>query len=159
MILLYQRKARADGFAPTDPRKLTAIFTYLFTRAHYPNLRLESVLHCKDTIPKIRNKYSQKRNCAATFPIPTFKFLWAIYKFPWSVCLLCCRKIGGLNVGIYRSLTDTWMWKLGLRPRNSFSGNTEIQISLQCMHAKVSAFIQDHTTEYEHMMELRAETL
>jgi len=26
--------------------------------------------------------------------------------------------------GIYKSLRDTWMWKLGLRPRNSFSGNT-----------------------------------
>jgi hypothetical protein len=31
--------------------------------------------------------------------------------------------------------------KLGLRPRNSFSGNTEIQISLQCVHAKVIAYI------------------
>jgi hypothetical protein len=28
--------------------------------------------------------------------------------------LLQPRKIGGPNVGIYRSLTDTWMWKLGL---------------------------------------------
>jgi len=26
-------------------------------------------------------------------------------------------------VGIYNSLTDTWMWELGLRPRYSFSGN------------------------------------
>jgi hypothetical protein len=26
-------------------------------------------------------------------------------------------------VGVYKSLTDTWMWKLGLRPRSFFSGN------------------------------------
>ncbi len=71
--------------------------------------------HCKDTILKVRNKYSQKRNCAATVLILTFTFLWAIYIFPWSVCLFCCRKIGGPNVGLYRSLTDTnecgnWDW-------------------------------------------------
>ncbi len=86
----------------------------------------------KYTIPKIRNKYFQKRNCAATVPIATFMLLWATHIFPRSVCLFCCRKIGGPNMGTYRSLKDTWMWKLELRPRNSFSGNTKIQISLQC---------------------------
>ncbi len=73
------------------------------------------VLHCKETIPKIRKKYSQKRNCAVSVPICTFLFLWAIYIFPRSVCLFCCRKICGPIMGIYKSLTDTWMWKLGLR--------------------------------------------
>jgi hypothetical protein len=49
-------------------------------------------MHCKEPIPKIWNKYSQKRNFAATVPISTFMCLWAIYIFPWSICLLCCRK-------------------------------------------------------------------
>ncbi len=39
-------------------------------------------------------------NGATTVPIPTFMFLCAIYtythwEFPQSVCIFCCRKIGG----------------------------------------------------------------
>ncbi len=36
---------------------------------------------------------------------------------------ISCNRIGRSIVGIYKSLTDTWMWELGLWPRNSFSGN------------------------------------
>ncbi len=63
---------------------------------------------------EIRNKYSQQRHCAATVSIPTFMFLWAIYVFLGSVCLFCCRKIGGPDVGINRSLQThdcgNWDW-------------------------------------------------
>ena len=31
--------------------------------------------HCKDTVPRIGNKYSQKRNCGASFSIPKFMYL------------------------------------------------------------------------------------
>jgi hypothetical protein len=30
------------------------------------NIRTAGVMHCKDTIPKIQNKYAQERKCAAT---------------------------------------------------------------------------------------------
>ncbi len=53
------------------------------------------------TVLKIRFIYSQTRNCAASFPIPTLMYLWAIYLFPGLVCLIGCSKIGRLILGIY----------------------------------------------------------
>jgi hypothetical protein len=65
------------------------------------------------------NWYFQNRIIMFSFPVPTLIYLWEIYIFPGSVCLFCCREICGPILGIYKSLTDTWMWKLGLRPRYS----------------------------------------
>ncbi len=77
------------------------------------------------TVSKIRFMHSQKWNCAASFPIPTFMHLWAIYIFPESVCIFGCSKIGGPILRIYISLKDTWMWKFGDRALYFCFGNIE----------------------------------
>jgi hypothetical protein len=43
---------------------------------------------------------------------------------------ISCSRIGRSILGIYKSLTDTRIWKLGLWPRNSFSGSICFKISL-----------------------------
>ncbi len=70
------------------------------------------------------NCYFQNRIIMFYLPVPTLIYLWEIYIFTGSVCLLCCRKICGPILGIYKLLTDTWMWKLELRPHNSQKRNT-----------------------------------
>ncbi len=59
----------------------------------------------------------QNYNVLSPSPYTTLIYLWEIYIFPGSVCLCCCREICGPFLGIYKSLKDTGMWNLGLRPQ------------------------------------------
>ncbi len=85
------------------------------------------------TAKNIPFMYSFSRNSAALAPISTFMCLWAIYIVPGSVYNISSSRIGRPIVGLYKSLPDAWMWKLGLRPRYTFSGNICFEISVICL--------------------------
>ncbi len=75
-----------------------------------------------------------KQNYCIMFclPVPVFLHSYCIsvrdLYISRTVCLFWCSQICGSILGIYcilyKSLTDTWLWKLGLRPRNSQKRNT-----------------------------------
>ncbi len=71
---------------------------------------------------------------------------------------ISCSRIGRSIVGIYKSLTDTWMWKLGLRQRNSFFWEFLVLIfgivSLQFMHGNVFAnwYLRSVWTTYKFLI-------
>jgi hypothetical protein len=59
---------------------------------------------------------------------------------PRSVCLFFCSKRGGPIVGIYKALTETFMRKLGTRPRSFISVNICFEFSIQCLGSAHSLF-------------------
>jgi hypothetical protein len=72
------------------------------------------LLQTVHTVPKIRFMYFQKWNCAASFLIPSFSYLWGIFVFPGSV-LFGCSKVGRPT------------WKYIYRSQTHKCGNSEIE--------------------------------
>jgi hypothetical protein len=78
--------------------------------------------HSTYTATKIPFMCSQKRNCKASVPISAFICLRAIDILSETVHIFSCSRICRPILRIHKSLTDTWMWKSGLKPRNTFLG-------------------------------------
>ncbi len=57
--------------------------------------------------------------------------------------IFSCSRIGRPVVGIYKSLTDIWMWKLGLRLHSSFSGNFYFKFLELCLCSALSHHPRD----------------
>ncbi len=90
------------------------------------------------TAKKIRFMYSPKRN---SILISTFMYLWAIYKFPQLFHLFSCSRIGRPIVGIYKPLTETWMWQLGTRPLSFIFGNISFEFLVSCLGSVVPGVV------------------
>ncbi len=110
--VVYEREINVKRVAY---RHQTFNILYSYARPKANAFVIYVSLHCKDKIPKFRNKYSQKRNIGALVPISPFMRLWAIYIFPRSVSLFCWRKYVYRSWDyINRSQThECWNWGWG----------------------------------------------
>ncbi len=98
----------------TKIRTLIKIHIFKVPRSKSTVRNTETVfwdVHCKDIIPKIRNKYSQERNCVAQSQTYIHVSVSDLYISTIGLPILM-QENRLMIVRILRSLPGTWMWKL-----------------------------------------------
>jgi hypothetical protein len=81
---------------------------------------------CKEPIPKIGNKYSQKRNCMAIGQCPNFHIHASVCAITIDLSILL-RETWGVGTDSGNTIAHKHMnvmCNLGLKPRNSQKRNT-----------------------------------
>ncbi len=94
--------------------------------------------------------YSFPRNCVALVLISTFMCLWAICIFPGSVDIFPARRKMQIDCGNIKITHRPWLRKLGLWPRNSFSGNICFEFLVFILYSAVLTVLEFavHITQF-----------
>jgi hypothetical protein len=110
-------------WTPVPPRRSSLQFCRKPSTSSYlplaPSTQALGRIHSKEPISKIRNKYSQKKELRGHSPNFHIHVSVSDLYIPTIDMPVLLQEICGLILGINKSVTDTTMWKLGLRPRNS----------------------------------------
>jgi hypothetical protein len=130
---------------------VTSVIYFVSTRAKFGT---STGTHCKDKMPKILNKYSQKRHIGASVPISTFICLWTNYIFPRWICLFCWRKYVDRSWELYINRSEThecgnWGWGRAIPRKGIYKRNCRcsagLNMTLHCAHFSFNKFpIQTH---------------
>ncbi len=109
-------------------------------------------LHCKCTVPKFKTNIPRNETALSHSQTHIHVSVIDLY-IPTVSPQTQCSKIGAPIMGIYKSLKDTWMEKLGSRPRSFIDGNICFEFSVQCAGAQTLG--QQLRAQLRHMVHAR----
>jgi hypothetical protein len=128
----------------------------LFLSSHYNGLyskqRFPLMLHCKCTVPKIRNEILPEMKMRGHVPNFYIHASVSALHIPMIGPQTQYSKTGPIG-GISTSLTDTL--KLRTRPRSLISGNIRFEFSEQC----VLTFTQEDSKDSENFIRIGSEDI